>query len=187
MIVNRVRDRQPGRFGQVWIELLHSGVESANDALQLGKFLYQFRGQISLCQTCGLVNHAGADRHSVLANDFAHPTGDALNPQRLVVIAAQIFLESDILQPLHSLPQRMLLVGLPEEARIVETGPQHAFMAVSYDAVGIAVGIQHGEKMWKELAAGVFNRKIFLMIAHHGDQNFLGQFEKLRIEAAEDR
>ena len=88
MIVDRVCDGKPGGFGQVWIEFLNSGVQSADDTLQFGKFLYQFRGQIGLGQTGRLVNHSGAHGHCVLAYDFAHPTGHPLHSQYLVVVAA---------------------------------------------------------------------------------------------------
>jgi hypothetical protein len=36
------------------------------------------------------------------------------------------------------------------------------------------------------LAGFVFHREIFLVMAHHGDEDFFGQFEELRIEFAQD-
>src|SRR5690349_9406704 len=80
----------------------------------------------------------------------------------------------------------MFLVGLPEETRIVETGSQHAFVTVTDQAFRIAIGIEHSQKMRKQFAGGVLDRKILLMIAHYRDQNLVGQSQKFRIEAAED-
>ena len=76
----------------------------------------------------------------------------------------------------------MLLVSLPEEAGVVEACPQHALVAVPDDAVGIAVGIQHGQKMRREVAPGIFDRKVLLVVAHDRDQNFFRQLEKFGIE-----
>ena len=90
--------------GKSRIKLLNPGVESADDALQLGKFLYQFRSQIGFGQARRLVNHARTHCHSILANDFAHPAGYSLHSQHLVVVAAQVFLEGDVLQPQRALP-----------------------------------------------------------------------------------
>src|SRR5438552_13655000 len=40
--------------------------------------------------------------------------------------------------------------------------------------------------MRQEFAARSFDREIFLMVAHHRDQHFFGQFKKSGIEAAEN-
>ena len=80
----------------------------------------------------------------------------------------------------------MFLVGLPKETRIVETGSQHAFVSVPDNAVGIAVGIQDRQKMREQLAAGVLDREIFLVIAHHRDQDFLRQLQKFGIETSQN-
>ena len=52
--------------------------------------------------------------------------------------------------------------------------------------IGIAVGVEHRQKVRRQLAGGVFDREIFLMVAHHRDQHFFRQREILLIEAAED-
>ena len=135
----------------------------------------------------GLVHDAGADRDAALRESSRNPAAQPLHPQRLVVVAAQVFLEGHVLEPRDPLAQRMLLVGLPEEAGVVEAGPQHALVAVANEAVGIAVGVQHSQKVRRELALGVFDRKILLVVAHDRDQNFFRQLQKFGIEAAQDR
>ena len=117
---------------------------------------------------------------------FADQAAQLLHAPGLVVVAAQVFLEGHRLQHLHALAQRDLLIGLPEEARVVEAGAQHALIAMTNEAVGIAVGVEHGEEMRQQLAVGIFQRKVFLVVAHHGDQNFIGKREKFGIEAAQN-
>ena len=53
-------------------------------------------------------------------------------------------------------------------------------------ALRIAIGVQHSQKMWRQFAGGIFHREILLVIAHHRDQNFLRQRQKLRIETAQN-
>ena len=39
-------------------------------------------------------------------------------------------------------------------------------------------------KMWQELLILIYNRKIFLMLPHGGNQSFIGQLKKFFIKAA---
>src|ERR1700732_1707095 len=112
------------------------------------------------------MDYPRADRDATLANVLAHPTAHPLYAQHLVVVAAQVFLEGDVLQPRRPLAQGMFLVSLPEETGVVETGAQHALMPMPDDAGGIAVGVQHCQKVRRETAPGVLDRKIFLMVTH---------------------
>src|SRR5207244_13115389 len=80
----------------------------------------------------------------------------------------------------------MLLVGLPEESRVIKACPQHSLMAVTNDALRIAVGIQYRQKVRQQFVIAVFDCKIFLVITHHRDQNFFWKREVFGIEAAED-
>ena len=106
---------------------------------------------------------------------------------RLVVVAAQIFLEGNVAQQLDALAQGLLLVGLPEKAGIVKAGAQNAFVAVADQSIGIAGRVEHREEMRQQLSVRIFDGKIFLVVAHHRDQHFFGQFEEFGIEAAQDR
>ena len=54
-------------------------------------------------------------------------------------------------------------------------------MPMSDDVLRITFSVQNREKMWRELAFPVLHRKVFLMIAHHGDQHFLGKRQKFAI------
>ena len=53
-------------------------------------------------------------------------------------------------------------------------------------ALLIGPGIEHGEEVRGQLAAGVFYGEIFLVVAHHRDQNFFRQFQIFGLEAAEN-
>ena len=91
------------------------------------------------------------------------------------------------LEQLQTVAQGLLLVGLPEEARIVEAGAQHALIAVPNHAVADRRQCSTPRrKCGSELAIRVFHREIFLMIAHHRDQNFFRQFQKLAIEITQN-
>ena len=143
MIVDGARDFDLHVGLQVFVELLHARVKAADNSLQFGKFLDQFGGQIGFRQQRGFVNYAGPNRHAALLDLFGQRTGHALHAHRLVVVAAEIFLESDVAQPFDALAQSLLLVRLPEKAGIVEAGAQNAFVAVADQSVGIGGRVEH--------------------------------------------
>ena len=62
----------------------------------------------------------------------------------------------------------MFLIGLPEEARVVESSSQHPFVTVD-QAFRITVRIQHSEKIRQQSALRILNGEIFLVIAHYRD------------------
>src|SRR5207245_324568 len=80
----------------------------------------------------------------------------------------------------------LLLIGLPEETRIIEPRAENPFIAMSDCALAIGIGIQHSQEMRRQLPARVLNRKIFLMITHDRDQHFFRQLQKLRIKIPQD-
>ena len=80
----------------------------------------------------------------------------------------------------------MLLIGPPEEPSIVEAGAQHAFVAVTNQALRIAVRIQHGEKIRQQFAFRVLDCEIFLMISHYRHQHLFRKVQKFAIKAAKN-
>ena len=157
-------------------------VETADDALKLGKFLDQLGRKIGLGQQRSLEHNPRPDRRAAVADQFRHQAAELLHPASLVVVTAEIFLEGHRLQHVDALSQADFLVSLPEETGVVEAGAQYPFIAVTNETVRIAVGIQHREKMWQQLAAFVFQREVLLVIAHHGHQHFRGKREEFRLE-----
>ena len=61
VVVDGVADGFGGRVRQERIEVLHLGVESADDALEFGEFLDEVGGEIGFAEQSGLVHDAGAD------------------------------------------------------------------------------------------------------------------------------
>ena len=174
--------------GKSRIEFLHPRIQAADNALQFGKFFHQFGRQDRFSPAAPPYEPrpGGRSCHSGLMISQSQ-LATRCTRSSLFVIAAQVFLEGDVLQPLQPLAQRMFLVGLPEEARIVEARPQHAFMAVPNDALRDRRPCSAlPENAASSLPLRIFDRKIFLMIAHHRDQNFFGQLQKFRIEVAQN-
>ena len=54
VIVDGIGDGESSSFRQVGIELLNARVQAADNALQFGKLLYQFRGQIGFARHAAL-------------------------------------------------------------------------------------------------------------------------------------
>ena len=123
-----------------------------------------------------------------LGNGRAELAAEVLGACGLVVVAAQLLLESDGLEHGHAILKRELLIGVPEEAGVVEAGAQHALIAVAHNGFALGIGnrVEHSKKVRRELSVGILNREVLLVVAHHGDQNFFGQREKFAIEVAED-
>ncbi len=130
MIVDGPRNFQLHIGLHALIKLLHTRVQAADNSLQFGELLDQFRGQIGFRQQCRFVDYAGPNRHTALLHDLGQPTGHVLHTHRLVVVAAKVFLEGDVAQQLDALAEGLLLVRLPEKPRIVEARPQNPFVAV---------------------------------------------------------
>src|ERR1019366_3949544 len=78
------------------------------------------------------------------------------------------------------------LIGLPEESRVGKSRAQNSFVPCSNQALRVAVQINYGEKVRCQPAAVRTQRKIFLMAAHHRNQNFVRQFKIIWIKAAEN-
>ena len=166
--------------------MLHSRVQATHNSLQLREFFYQLGREISFRQAGRLMHNPWTNRHTALSHDLRKPTTKPLHAQGFLVVAAQIFLKGDVLEQLYPFSQRNFLIRLPEETRIVETCSQHALMPMPNDAFGIAIGVQNGKKMRRQLAIGVLDSEILLVVAHHCDQHFFRQFQKFTIKITEN-
>src|SRR4029077_21179475 len=142
VIVNRVGDRKARRLRQTWIELLSPRVQSADDPLQFGELFHQFGSQVGLRQAGSVMNDAGPHSYLILLENLAEPTAQPLHTLGLVEVAAEIFLEGDVPEQIEAFKQRFLLISLPEESGIVKARPQNAFIALTDESVGIAVGVE---------------------------------------------
>ena len=188
LIVDGLADGQGGALGEIHALGLVDQVEAADDALQFGELLYQFGGQIALGHERSLVHDALTQRGIKLAHRGAELAAEMLRAGGLVIVTAELLLEGDRLEHGHAILERELLIGIPEEARVIEAGTQNALIAVAHDGFALGVGhrVEHGEEMGREFSAGVFHREVLLVVAHDGDQNLLGKSEKLAVKASED-
>ena len=59
-------------------------------------------------------------------------------------------------------------------------------MAGADEALGILREINHGEKVGRQFPAALFNGEVFLVAAHHGDEDLVGKFEEGGIKGAFD-
>jgi len=111
-----------------------------------------------------------------------------LSARGLGKVAAELLLEGDRLEHGHAIFQRELLIGVPEETGIVEAGAQNTLIAVAHDgfAFGVCDGVKHGEKVRREFAVSIFNGEILLVVAHDGDEDFLGESKELAVKVSED-
>ena len=160
LIVDGIADGFGGGSRQNRVELLHLGVQATDDSLQLGELFHQLGGEVGLGQQRRFEDNARPYWLARIANRLGDQAAQLLHPHRLVEVAAEIFLEGHGLQHLHALAQRNLLVGLPEEARVVEAGAQYALIAMANQSIRIAVGVENRQKVRQQFAAGIFEREI---------------------------
>ena len=158
---------------------LGARVETADDALKFGEFLDEFGGEI------GFREQRGALRVG-LAAEFVSPT-QCHHPLGLLEIAAEFGLEGDVGEIVHAVGELLFLIGVPEEAGVVEAGAQHAFIAVTDQALGIAIGVGDRDELRVRACRPAFPPRSISGDAHHRDQDFFRKIEELRIEGAGDR
>src|SRR5438094_10487243 len=99
MIVNCRGNRLLSVLFHVAMEVWHARIQAADDPLQLGEFLNGLGREIGLRQACCFVSHTWADCYPALANALSEPTAYPLSAPRFLVIRAEVFLESYLLQP----------------------------------------------------------------------------------------
>ena len=68
-------------------------------------------------------------------------TRQPLRADGLVVVTAEIFLEGHMLEQFQPVAQRLFLVRLPEEARVVEARPQNALIPMLDGTVAVSIRI----------------------------------------------
>ena len=166
---------------------LRARVKSTHDALQLRKFpdhsgdqvaLRQFRRAVRTCHICL--------RNSAAEPLLRQPTRQRTHPLDFIAVASQARFVSDRRELRQIIAQPDLLIRLPEKLRIRESRAQYAFVAGTHQTFGSLRQIDHSQKMRRQLPVARFQGEIFLMVAHYGQQNFVGQREIRWIEIAYD-
>ena len=81
----------------------------------------------------------------------------------------------------------MLAVLVKEELSIAQAGAQHALVTMSHNLQMILAAVAHGDEFIQQGAVLGHNREITLVIAHGGDDAFLGQGQEFIFKFAAQR
>ena len=101
-----------------------AGVVAADDAFELGELEHHVGDQVGLGQCGGARGGVG-----IRAQGFGQRGGQGFQATGLVGIAAESFLEGDLVESFAELGQRLLAVLLPEEQGVFQARADHAFVA----------------------------------------------------------
>jgi len=181
------------RLGDGFRQTLGAGVIAAHKALQFGEFADHSGDEIGLAQARCLFGHIRKNflRHAsfrwgddVRFNQPPRQLGHAIN---LVGDGAQLFVEGDPPQPLGVFGQGLLLILLPEEARIRQSRGQHLAVAVHHHG-----GINRGDIRGADESIGqaaIWLRANEILLVHpRGELDNLGRhIEKCLVETPQQR
>jgi len=93
-------------------------------------------------------------------------------------------LEGYSLQFFQTVSQTLLAVLVKEELGVAEAGTQYALVTMSYNLQMVLATVAHGDEFIQQGAILGHNREITLMVAHGGDDAFLGQGQEFLFELA---
>ncbi|RMT28149.1 hypothetical protein ALP50_05788 [Pseudomonas syringae pv. spinaceae] len=158
------------------------GVIVTGDALHFRELANHFTRQVALGQqtgtrrTLGVAADAGCDVGGKLR--------DALG---LVEYAAQLGLEHDVFQAIVEGFQLLFLVLLEEELGVGQAWTNH--FLVTGDDLGrvLALDVGHRDEARQQLAVGIQQAEILLVVLHGGDQGFLRHIKETLFERAHQR
>ena len=177
VVVNR-----PGNLVRL---ALRARVEPTNNSLQLGKLLHHLRDEIALRK----FRRAIRSRHIATRNSgteplLRKPASDRAHALHFVEITSEPALVGNVRELRQVVGEPTLLIRLPEKLRVRKARTQHSLVSRPHQPLRVFVEIYHREKIRCQPPAASFQRKIFLMVAHHRNQNLIRQRQKIRIEIA---
>src|SRR5208282_2665373 len=169
---------------------LGARVESTDDALEFGKFANHVGDEVALGEEGGAVRKLGLAGEwcgsGVGLGDF-EISDEVTHALDFEAVAAEAGFVKDGVELGDIVGEPTFdLVGGPEEASIGETRAENAFVSGAHGAAEVAVGIDDGEEVRRQRGIFFLKGKIFLMVAHHGNQDFGRKLEKRRVEASQD-
>ena len=82
--------------------------------------------------------------------------------------------------------ERAFAVLVEEEQAVLEPGAQHPLVAAGGQAQVVDAGVVHRHEPRQQAAVRAGHREVLLVLAHRGDQGFLGQLQEFFVEAAAD-
>ena len=164
---------------------LSAGVKAADDSLQLREFAHHFGGEVALGELGGAVSFRDVGLgHAEVEPLLGEPAGGGADALDLVAVAAQAGFVRNALKFREIVGEPTFLVRLPEELRVGKTRAEHALVPRTDQSLGVLVCIDHGQEVRRKLAAFLFHGEVFLVVAHDGDENFVGQAQERWIEGA---
>ena len=178
MVADRIRDGIGQAFG--------AGIVAAHKALQFGKLADHFGDQIGLGEAGGLFGHIGIGiLHDAL---FDQPAGQLRHPVHLVGDRAELFVESDPLQPLGVLRESLLAIHVPEEARVGKPRRQDLAVAVhDRGATILSLDIRGADEGVGQFPGPILADEIFLVHPRGQLDDFGRNLEIRLIEAPKQR
>ncbi|MNZ57494.1 hypothetical protein D3C78_754750 [compost metagenome] len=154
----------------------------AGNTLHFRELADHFGGQVAFRQQPGTRRTLG-----VAANALSDEGSQLGNPLGLVEDTAQLGLEHYVLQALVEAFQRLLLVLLEEEFGVGQAWA-HDLLVAFDDLLRIAtLDVGHGDEARQQLAVGIQQAEVFLVVLHGGDQGFLRYFKEAFLERAHQR
>ena len=162
--------------------LLVERVVAAHDALQLREFANHVADEVGLAENAGAL---GVLR--VRTNDWCEVLREMPDALYAVVLAAELFVESDLLQLRHPSLERDLAILIEEELRIRQPRGDDALIALGYRGpavLGLEIGNQH-EAVGEVIA--LRHREALLMRLHGGGEHFRRHAQEVLVEASHER
>src|SRR5579872_125510 len=112
------------------------------------------------------------------------PAGNVANTLDFVGVTAKARLVGDFGELGEIVGEPTFLIGCPEKFGVSEACAKNAFMAGGDVALGVFGKIDDGEEVGREFPTLIFEREVLLVVAHDGNEDLVGQAEKLFVEAA---
>ena len=179
-----------GKAGQVMLKnaLSHSrcfaiqlSIFAAHNALQLSEFYNHAGNKVAFAQQSGALQlrliNLSIDSHSQHVSSL-HQT------VALVVHIAQAFLEGNGFQFFQAVSQALLAVLVKEEFSVAQTCTQYALVTMRHNLQMVLATVAHGDEFVQQGAILGHNREIALVVAHRGDDAFLGQSQEFIFKLA---
>ena len=157
-------------------------VVTAHDALQFGEFADHVGQQVGLGEPCG---EGGLFREFAATEFFGNGAGNRLNTRHALALRSQLVVIDNLGEPLDPRFQRFFAILIKEELGIGQTRTHHALVAADHRARVVGRDVADHEKLVRQPALRVEQRKVFLVGLHGQDQAFLRHIEEFLLELAD--
>ena len=169
-------------FGNFLRRSFPSGIKTANDSLQIGKFPDQVRRQVGLGQADDLPEDIGSDLGIGQAVDGLRQREHLVD---LLPITTEFLMKNDRMQAWDPLVERFVCRRPPRKTRHRSTGPSGPAHALcGSKTFVVTAGVHHGKEARQQDTIRILDCKILLVLLHHRDQDFTWQGQETLLEFA---